>query len=107
AWGALYLMSSLSQDYEVVDVKMSYRYFSPSVKSFRERIYDGRIKHEFNPILNFCVANAVTKSDLQENILLDKKKSVNRIDLLVSAIIAYNEFVEEETSQEFGDYFLV
>lgn len=107
AWGALWLMSSLSQDYEVVDVKMSYRYFSPSVKSFREKIYEGKIKHEFNPILNFCVANAVTKSDLQENILLDKKKSVNRIDLLVSAIIAYNEFVEEETSQEFGDYFLV
>lgn len=107
SWGALYLMSALSQDYEVVDVKMSYRHFSPTVKRFRELVYDGKLVHEYNPILNFCVGNAVTKSDLQENILLDKKKSQNRIDLLVSAIIAYEEFVDEETTDDYGDYFVV
>ena len=100
-------MSALSQDYEVVDVRMSYRHFSPTVKRFREIVFDNKLEHEFNPILNFCVGNAVTKSDLQENILLDKKKSQNRIDLLVSAIIAYEEFVDEETTDDFGDYFVV
>ena len=107
SWGALHLMSALSQDYEVVDVRMSYRHFSPTVKRFREIVFDNKLEHEFNPILNFCVGNAVTKSDLQENILLDKKKSQNRIDLLVSAIIAYEEFVDEETTDDFGDYFVV
>lgn len=106
SWGALHLMSSLSDDYEIVDVKMTYKNFSPSIKKFREMVYEGRITHQYNPILNFCVANAITKSDLQENILLDKKKSPRRIDLLVSTIIAYSEWFREETEDGYG-YFMV
>ena len=106
SWGALHLMSSLSNDYEVVDVKMQYKTFSPVIKRFREVVYDGLLKHEYNPILNFCAGNAITKSDLQENILLDKKKSPRRIDLLVSTIIAYSEWFIEETEEGYG-YFMV
>lgn len=106
SWGALHLMSSLSDDYEIVDVKMTYKNFSPPIKKFREMVYEGRVNHEYNPILNFCVANAITKSDLQENILLDKKKSPRRIDLLVSTIIAYSEWFREETEDGYG-YFMV
>lgn len=106
SWGALHLMSSLSNDYEIVDVKMTYKNFSPPIKKFRELVYEGRVSHEYNPILNFCVANAITKSDLQENILLDKKRSAKRIDLLVSTIIAYSELFAEETEDGYG-YFMV
>lgn len=106
SWGALHLMSSLSDDYDIADVKMTYKNFSPSIKKFREMVYDGKASHEYNPILNFCVANAITKSDLQENILLDKKKSPRRIDLLVSTIIAYSEWFTEETEEGYG-YFMV
>ena len=54
------------------------------------------------------MANAITKSDMQENILLDKKRSTNRIDLLVSAIIAYSEMMNEEISEDDGgDYFMI
>lgn len=106
SWGALHLMSSLSDEYEIVDVKMTYKNFSPAIKRFRELVYEGKVGHEYNPILNFCAANAITKSDLQENILLDKKKSPRRIDLLVSTIIAYSEWFAEETEEGYG-YFMV
>lgn len=105
SWGALHLMSSLSNDYEVIDVKMSYKMFSPVIKKFRELVYDKMLKYEYNPILNFCVGNAVVKSDLQENILLDKLKSPNRIDLLVSSIIGYSEIMEDEVEDEYGYYY--
>lgn len=107
SWQTLYLMSSLSQDYEVIDCKMTYKNFSPAIKRFREIIYDHNAYVENNPILNFCVGNAVTKSDLQENILLDKKKSSNRIDLIVSTVIGYSEILNEEVDDDFGDYFMV
>ena len=107
SWNALHLMSSLAEDYDVVDVKMSYKYFSPVLKRFREIVYDGGIEHEFNPILNFCVGNAVTKEDTQENILLDKVKSTNRIDLIVSAIIGFSEIIEEEVDEDECDYFTI
>ena len=106
SWGALHLMSSLSNDYDIVDVKMTYKNFSPAIKKFREMVYEGNVLHQYNPILNFCVANAITKSDLQENILLDKKRSPKRIDLLVSTIIAYSEWFAEETEEGYG-YFMV
>lgn len=106
SWGALHLMSSLSNDYDIIDVKMSYKNFSPAIKKFREKVYEGKVAHEYNPILNFCVANAITKQDTQENILLDKKKSQNRIDLLVATIIAYSEWFNEEVEEDFG-YFMV
>lgn len=106
SWNALHLMSSLKDDYEIVDVKMTYKNFSPSIKKFREKVYEGNVINEYNPILDFCVANAVTKQDLQENILLDKKKSANRIDLLVSTIIAYSEWFAEDIEEDCG-YFVV
>lgn len=106
SWGALGLMSSLSNDYDVVDVKMTYKNFSPPIKRFRELVYEGRVEHEYNPLLNFCVSNAITKSDLQENILLDKKRSPKRIDLLVATIIAFSEFFNEENAEEY-EYFMV
>ena len=105
SWGALNLMSNLSSDFDVVDVKMTYKNFSPPIKRFRELVYEGKVFHEYNPILNFCVANAITKQDLQENILLDKKKSINRIDLLVATLIGYSEFFYEETTEDYG-YFI-
>ncbi len=107
SWGAIGLMSSLDEDFEVIDVKMTYKNFSPAIKRFRELVYEGKVQHEYNPVLNFCVGNAITKSDLQENILLDKKKSTNRIDLLVATIIAYSEWFMEENEQDYGDYFTV
>ena len=107
SWGSLGLMSSLSQDYTVIDTKMNYKTFSPVVKKYRELVYDKLIMHEYNPILNFCVGNAITKSDLQENILLDKKKSVNRIDLLVASIIGYSEIMEEELQDDYGGYMMI
>lgn len=107
SWNALHLMSNLAEDYDVVDVKMSYKYFSPVIKRFREVVYDGGVQHEYNPILNFCVGNAVVKEDTQENILLDKLKSTNRIDLLVSSIIGFSEIVEEEVEECEGDYFII
>lgn len=107
SYNALHLMSSLSEDYDVIDTKMSYKFFSPVLKRFRELVYDNGIEHEYNPILNFCVGNAVTKEDAHENILLDKLKSSNRIDLIVSAVIGFSEVMGEEVEDEDTDYFIV
>lgn len=107
SWNAMHLMSSLANDYDVVDVTMSYKNFSPPIKRFRELVYEHDVVHEYNPILNFCAGNAITKSDTNENILLDKVKCANRIDLLVSAIIAYSEILNEEINDDEGNYYIV
>jgi phage terminase large subunit-like protein len=59
-------------------------------KMFRDLTYQGLILHEDNPLLNWCVGNAIAKIDHNENIMLDKSKSSNRIDLLVSCVIGFS-----------------
>ena len=56
----------------------------------RDLTYQGLILHEDNPLLNWCVSNAISKIDAQENIMLDKAKSTNRIDLLVATVIGFS-----------------
>ncbi|EAA8724758.1 hypothetical protein EA530_23630, partial [Salmonella enterica subsp. enterica serovar Saintpaul] len=44
--------------------------------------------HGGNPVLKWCSANAVAKYDANENVVLDKSMSVNRIDAIASTITA-------------------
>ena len=39
--------------------------------------------------MTWCMGNAVTKSDAQDNIMLDKKKSSDRIDMAAAGIFAF------------------
>lgn len=46
------------------------------------------LKHDGNPVLTMCAANAVTTSDPANNRKVDKAKSNGRIDGIVAAVIA-------------------
>jgi phage terminase large subunit-like protein len=63
---------------------------SEPTKSFRERIAQGKIVHDGSPVLKWCIANAVSITDSNENIKLSKKNASDnkRIDLLAAAIDA-------------------
>lgn len=72
-----------------VEIHQGYRMLSGVTKLFREYVYKGRIMHEHNPIFNWCVSNAVTTKDKFQNEILDKIKSVEKIDLLAASIFAF------------------
>ena len=62
---------------------------SEPTKSFRAETYQGNILHPTNDLLDWAISNAVTKVDAQENIMLDKAKSTERIDPIAAVINAY------------------
>ena len=62
---------------------------SEPTKSFRAESYQGNILHPVNDMLDWAISNAVTKVDAQENIMLDKAKSTERIDPIAAVINAY------------------
>lgn len=72
-----------------VQIYQGYRMLSGVTKLFREYVYKGKIIYQHNPILNWCVGNAITTKDKFNNELLDKVKSVDKIDLLASSIFAF------------------
>lgn len=75
--------------YTCVEIRQGVATLSEPTKGFREEVYKGNILHEPNPVLEFALSNAVTKIDAQENIMLDKKKSTQRIDPAAAVINAF------------------
>jgi phage terminase large subunit-like protein len=49
-------------------------------KTLREYAYGGRLIHDGSPVLNMAAKNAVTRSDHNKNMMLDKEKSFENID---------------------------
>lgn len=87
----------MDKGYTCVEIRQGMQTLSEPTKDFREQVYMNNLFHDGNPVLSWAVGNAVTKIDVNENIMLDKNKSIERIDPIASAInahvrtIAYNE----------------
>lgn len=72
----------------VTEVRQHIMTLSEPTKLFREMVIQGRLIHEENECLDWCVNNAYQYSDRNENIRLSKKNKDDsqRIDLLAAAI---------------------
>jgi len=68
------------QGYEVIDIRQGIKTLSEPTKVFREEVYKGNVEHDNNPVLSWGLGNAIVKTDQNENIMLDKQKSIDRID---------------------------
>lgn len=90
-----------NEGYVVVEVRQGVRTLSEPSKGFRECVFDKKIIHGNDPVLTWAVGNAVTKEDAQENIMLDKAKSTNRIDPIAATI---NAFVRAMLHEEANVY---
>ena len=72
---------------ELQEFGQGFQSMGPAVKEF-EKLLDGKIKHDGNPVLTWCAANAVAVEDPAENKKLDKSRSTGRIDGIVAAVMA-------------------
>lgn len=94
-----------AQGITTVEVRQGMRTLSEPTKAFREEAYRGNILHEPNPLLDWAVSNAVTKRDHNENIILDKEKSTNRIDPIAAVINAFSR-ARVTAEEDMSDYVL-
>ena len=103
-----------NQGYTVFEVRQNIMTLSEPTKLFREMVIQGKLIHEKNELLDWCVSNAYQYSDTNENIRLSKKNKDDsqRIDLLAASIdcmarlCAFDEVVgnidEKILSDDFG-----
>lgn len=61
---------------------------SPAIEIFEQLAIEGRIIHGGNPVLRWCISNAVIDMDAAGGRKLTKSKSFGRIDAAVAAIMA-------------------
>lgn len=104
-WNASHLAQELTDEgYTMVEIPQAIKYLSLPTKNFREQVLQGNIIHDGNELLTWCIGNAVTRVDSQENIMLDKSKSTNRIDLIAALINAHaRAMVNEDSSSVYEE----
>lgn len=89
-WNATQFMQDMeAEGYTVVEIRQGIQTLGGPTKDFREQVYLGNLEHDNSPVFSWSVNNAVTRQDANENIMLDKSKSTERIDPIASAINAH------------------
>lgn len=61
---------------------------APAVDQFETLLISDMIRHESNPVMTWCAANAVIETDPAGNRKLSKKLATGRIDGIVAAVMA-------------------
>lgn len=101
------------EGYKVAEVRQNIITLSEPTKLFREMVIQGKLIHEKNECLDWCVSNAYQYSDTNENIRLSKKNKDDsqRIDLLAASIntlarmVAFDEVPQDLSEKILSDDF--
>jgi phage terminase large subunit-like protein len=88
-WNATQLVQELTNDgFEMVPISQRMEGMAPPTKDVLTRVKSGRIKHGGNPLLRWCASNVAVAQDPSGFERPDKSKSTEKIDPIVSVIIA-------------------
>lgn len=88
-WNATQITSQLMGDgFNVVEHGQGFRDFSGPSKEFETVVFGGTLRHGDNPVLNWMAGNVAAEIDAAGNIKPSKKKSSERIDGIVAAVMA-------------------
>ena len=88
--GAQYFAEELENDgLPVASMAQTYAQFTEPINELMAAIRDGRFLHDGDPVLRWCVSNAVAIRDRQDRWMFDKSKSSDKIDLAVALTMAF------------------
>lgn len=89
-WNATQFANNMTNEgFTCVEVRQGYRTMSEPIKDMEKLILENKLIHGGNPVLRLAVSNASVVTDPAGNVKLDKSKSTQRIDPIISAITAH------------------
>ena len=82
-----------------IEVPQTYASLSEPTKDFRAKVYAKEVKYVKNPVLTYCMSNAVEDKDRKGNLKLWKeKKGSERIDAAVTCMISHVRMMDQLNS---------
>ena len=103
-WGAVQMSQDLEgMGFTVVPFGQGYASMSPPTKEFYKLLMEGRIQHGGNPVLRWMSGNVVVDTDPAGNIKCTKKRSPEKIDGIVAAIMALDRCIRHENQTSVYD----
>lgn len=71
--------------------------FHPAMKELERAYVSGKLSHGGDPVLNWCMANLVARTDVNMNLAPDKKRSPDKIDDAVAMLMAMGLALKQNT----------
>ncbi|WP_368659574.1 terminase large subunit [Metabacillus halosaccharovorans] len=106
-WKAEHIAQDLqAEGIVMVEIPQRISMLTLPTTGFREKVYEGKVIHDGDPLLEWAISNAVIKQDDQENMMISKKVSKNRIDPIASIINAYARAMYDNHSVDLNSHFL-
>ena len=106
-WNAAQLAKKLTgKEIPMQEFIQGTKSYHPAMKSLEERYISGNLAHGNDPVLNWCASNIIARTDQNMNTAPDKKKSADKIDDIVSLLMAVGAAIgadgEEKSFWELG-----
>ena len=103
SWGTQFWKDEMVESgFDMVEVRQGFKTESAPLKQMKADLMDKKINYNNNPILKWNLSNVAIKQDDNENIMITKEKSRQRIDGVASLMDAYVIFVNKRN--EYLDY---
>lgn len=100
-WNSTQLQTQLLGDgFEVVPFGQGFASMSAPTKEIEKLIVSGLLDHGGNPVLRWMAGNTVVESDAAANIKPSKKRSSEKIDGIVAAIMAIGRAIVQPEAVE-------
>ena len=98
SWNAeFWKQEMVDSGFDMVEVRQGYKTESAPLKQMKADLMDKKINYNNNPILKWNLSNVAIKQDDNENIMITKEKSKQRIDGVASLMDAYVIFVNKRS----------
>lgn len=102
-WNATQITTQLMGDgFEVIAFGQGFASMSSPTKELESLVLAGKLRHGGNPVLRWCAGNVSVEQDAAENLKPSKKKSVERIDGVVAAVMALGRAMVRSQSGDGG-----
>ena len=88
--------------YTCIEVRQGALTLNEPTKDLRNKVYEGKIRHPKDGLMTWCMSNAIATQHKQEWIMLDKKRSSEKIDPIAAMIDAHTRGMSILDKQEFS-----
>lgn len=103
-WNATQLLTDLMDDgHEVIQYGQGYRDMSAPTKDLEALVMSGRLRHGGNKVLRWMASNVMLETDAAGNIKPSKKKSSEKIDGIVSTVMALGRMNVDDGIPKVGE----
>jgi len=99
-WNAAGIQTDLTDDgFLMVELRQGFATLSPPTKELETLVLDRRLQHGANPVLTWNARNARVRTDPNENLMICRRRSTEKIDGLAALIFALQRKMKPAESQ--------